>query len=137
MGFGAAIKSVLSNYATFRGRARRSEFWWFALFFLLIIFGVAGVNIALADPDGGGTSVLATVHGLVVLALIVPSLAVRVRRLHDAEFSGWWILIAFIPFIGMLTLLVLSLIDGTHGPNKYGPDPKNRTPQDLGPLAYS
>lgn len=137
MGFGAAIKSVLSKYATFSGRARRSEFWWFTLFFLLIIVGIPVLNAALTAPDRTGTSPLAVVHGLVVLALLIPSLAVRVRRLHDAEFSGWWILIAFIPFVGALTLFVLSVIDGTHGPNKYGSDPKDREPQNLGPLAYS
>ncbi|MFD6351578.1 DUF805 domain-containing protein [Nocardia tengchongensis] len=137
MGFGAAIRSVLSNYATFSGRARRSEFWWFTLFHLLIFIGMPVLNVALTASDSTGASPLGVVHGLLELALILPSLAVQVRRLHDAEFSGWWILIAFIPFVGALTLFVFSVMDGTHGPNKYGSDPKDREPQNFGPLAYS
>ncbi|MGW2661521.1 DUF805 domain-containing protein [Nocardia tengchongensis] len=137
MGFGPAVKSVLSNYATFSGRARRSEFWWFTLCYLLIIVGMAVLDGALRAPDSTDSSPLAIVLALVVFALFIPSLAVRVRRLHDAEFSGWWILIAFIPLVGALTLFVLSVIDGTHGPNKFGSDPKDREPQNLGPLAYS
>ncbi|MFE3797256.1 DUF805 domain-containing protein [Nocardia tengchongensis] len=137
MGFGASIKSVLSNYATFSGRARRSEFWWFTLFHLLIFIGMPVLNVALTASDSTGTSPLGVVHGLLELALILPSLAVQVRRLHDAEFSGWWLLIAFIPFVGALTLFVFSVMDGTHGPNKYGSDPKDREPQNFGPLAYS
>ena len=87
---------------------------------------------ALVDPTVGMAAMsgpamgLWAVYGLIMLGLLIPSLAVSIRRLHDTNRSGWWILIGLIPFLGALVLIVFYLLDGTPGPNKYGPDPKGR-----------
>ena len=98
MNFADAVRSVFSKYATFTGRARRSEFWWFVLF-SAIVNTVASVLDAVVGNK--------LIEILVTLALLLPSLAVTVRRLHDTGRSGWWILIALIPLIGVIVLLVL------------------------------
>ncbi len=113
---------VLKQYADFNGRARRMEYWMFVLFnmmiaiILLIIDNVIG--IAFEDIGYG------PLYLLYCLAIIIPSLAVAVRRLHDSGKSGWWILISFIPIIGGIWLLVLFLMDSDPGDNEYGPNPK-------------
>ena len=127
MGFGEAVKSFWSNYATFRGRSRRSEYWWIQLFLVLTNLAVAAVDLALMNGDidrfianGGGGIV-----GLVwILVTIVPALAVLVRRLHDTGKSGWWVLIGFVPFVGTIVLFVFSVLDSDTGDNKYGESPK-------------
>jgi len=107
MGFFGAIKSVLSKYATFSGRARRSEYWFFVLF--CILWGwIPIVNIIL------------------LLVFLIPSLAVAVRRLHDIGRSGWWLFINFIPILGSIVLLVFYCTDSEYGDNQYGPNPKRR-----------
>jgi uncharacterized membrane protein YhaH (DUF805 family) len=100
MNFQEAVQSVFSNYAKFRGRACRSEFWWFQLFLLLGGI-VAGLLDLFANTNFLGGSPLAT---LFWLATIIPDLAVTVRRLHDTDSSGWWILLGLIPLIGMIVL---------------------------------
>ncbi|MFE3196146.1 DUF805 domain-containing protein [Nocardia sp. NPDC059240] len=126
MGFGASVKSVLSQYATFRGRATRSEFWWFSLLYYLLIIVSAVLN-------GTAGSLLLLV---VLFGLLIPSLAVQVRRLHDIGYSGWLSLIVVIPYLGALALLCVLMMDGTHGPNQYGPDPKNRASIDFDEPTY-
>ena len=127
MGFGEAIKSFWSNYSTFKGRSRRSEYWWIQLFLVLTNLAVAAIDLALMDGDvdrfianGGGGIV-----GLVwILVTIVPALAVLIRRLHDTGKSGWWVLIGFVPFVGTIVLFVFSVLDSDAGDNKYGASPK-------------
>ena len=127
MSFGEAVKSFWSNYATFRGRSRRSEYWWIQLFLVLTNLAVAAVDLALMNGDidrfianGGGGIV-----GLIwILVTIVPALAVLVRRLHDTGKSGWWVLIGFVPFVGTIVLFVFSVLDSDAGDNKYGESPK-------------
>lgn len=127
MGFGAAVASFWKNYATFTGRARRSEFWFISLFLLLTNLATAAIDFVLLGNDverfianGGGGIV-----GLVwILATIVPALAVQVRRLHDINKSGWWVLIGFVPVAGFIVLLVFSVQDSDVAENKYGPSPK-------------
>lgn len=130
MGFGEAVKTVLSKYATFSGRARRSEFWFWALFVTLInivmsalVTATGGLTI---DPDTGDMGIGATyiVWMLIGLALLLPNLAVMVRRLHDTDRSGFWWFISFVPFVGAIVLLVFWLLDGTPGSNRFGPNPK-------------
>jgi uncharacterized membrane protein YhaH (DUF805 family) len=131
----------LRKYATFRGRARRKEYWLWQLFLILLfvgltawLFGAAGPIPPGATPEeisaileaSSGTTLPASLIGIASLALVLPSLAVSVRRLHDSDKSGWWILIG-LTAIGGLVLLVFYLLDGTAGPNKHGPDPKGRT----------
>lgn len=117
------MQQPLRKYADFNGRARRMEYW---MFFALNI----GVSVVANILDGvlGMTGMVAGVYGpltlLAFLALIVPGIAVGVRRLHDQDKSGWWLLLAFVPIIGALVLLVFMFLEGTKGDNQYGPDPK-------------
>ncbi|MFL5297531.1 MAG: DUF805 domain-containing protein [Phenylobacterium sp.] len=116
----------LRKYATFTGRARRMEYWLFWLFAVILQFVVGLLTGGFgSDPMHPAVGLGLIVYCLIALALFVPSIAVGVRRLHDTERSGWWLLIAFIPIIGALVLLVFFLLEGTRGPNKYGPDPKD------------
>ena len=110
---------VLSKYAVFDGRARRKEYWMFVLFSIVI-------SLVLAFIDGlAGTSSL--IGGIYSLAVLIPSLAVSVRRLHDTDRSGWWLLIVLVPLIGAVVLLVFSVQDSTVGQNQYGMNPKELT----------
>jgi len=127
MGFTEGVKSFWSNYATFKGRARRSEYWFIQLFLIITNVAVAAIDLALMNGDvdrfianGGGGIV-----GLVwIFVTIVPALAVLVRRLHDTGKSGWWVLMGFVPFAGAIVLFVFTVLDSTPGENKYGLSPK-------------
>jgi uncharacterized membrane protein YhaH (DUF805 family) len=114
MGFSEAIATCFSKYATFSGRAPRWEFWFFYLFG--VIAGLVGELIDLA----AGTTVIRVLIGL---ALLLPNIAVSVRRLHDIDRTGWWYLLVFVPLIGWIVLLVWYCTRGTFGPNGYGLDP--------------
>jgi uncharacterized membrane protein YhaH (DUF805 family) len=126
----------LIKYAEFSGRARRAEYWLFQLFIMIAVIVVCGVagGIAAGARAGSNSGAVAfaglilIVAGLGSLALIIPSLAVTFRRLHDIDKPAAWILVTFVPVIGPIVLLVFCLIDGTPGPNQYGPDPKGRAP---------
>lgn len=107
--------AVVQKYAVFQGRARRKEFWMFVLFYAIFGF-VAGILDGIL-----GTYLIVP---LLSLAMIVPYLAVTVRRLHDIDKSGAWFFIAFIPVIGGIWLLILLATEGTRGDNNYGSDPK-------------
>lgn len=126
-----AVKSVYSNYANFGGRARRSEYWYFILFMLLVELACIIVS-AVIGRAGDGPNAIGMVIGLALmlfgLASIIPGLALTIRRLHDSDRSGWWILIGLIPFIGGILLLIWYCTPGTTGPNKFGPDPKTASP---------
>ncbi|MGB0901783.1 DUF805 domain-containing protein [Halocynthiibacter sp.] len=115
MTFGQSIKTCLSKYVTFSGRAQRSEYWWWSLFVIVLTYGVMFIEIAVL-----GTAVL---NLIISLALLLPGIAVTVRRLHDLDRSGWWILIAIIPLVGPIILLVWFCTKGTAGSNNYGQDP--------------
>lgn len=119
MTFTDAVRSAFRNYATFDGRARRSEFWFFALFTILAQAAAGLLDETLYFGAGRGPAA-----GLVSLLLFLPSLAVAVRRLHDGGRSGWWILICLLPLIGWLILLIWYLSRGEAGPNRFGPDPR-------------
>lgn len=118
---------VLQNYTAFSGRARRSEYWYFVLFNMIfaitamIIDNVLGTTFKM----GYGVSLpYGYVYLLYILVVMIPSLAVAVRRLHDVGKSGWFFLIALIPIIGSIWLLVLLATDSIQGDNKYGANPK-------------
>lgn len=116
------LKVVRDNYANFNGRARRKEYWMFALF--NVIFAVVAMvldNVLGIAINGVGYG---PIYGLYTLAVFVPGLAVAVRRLHDVSKSGWWLLIAFIPLVGGLYLLYLMVKEGDSGSNEYGSNPK-------------
>ena len=114
--------AVLKNYAGFSGRARRKEYWMFALF-NIIFFIVAMIldNVLGTAIEGVGYGLF---YFLYTLAVLIPGLAVSVRRLHDVGKSGWMILIVLIPIIGWIWLLVLMVTDSNPGENQYGPNPK-------------
>jgi uncharacterized membrane protein YhaH (DUF805 family) len=123
-------KVFLENYANFEGRARRSEYWYYTLCSFLIVIGLYVLTFVLAllaGPVGILTTVLIV---LFAIATIIPNIAVAVRRLHDTNKSGWWLLISFIP-LGGLVLLVFYFTEGTTGDNDYGPDPKQVSDKDI------
>ena len=116
------LKVLKEHYADFNGRARREEYWMFALFnaiamiVLMIVFG--GIAALLESPG------ILFISYIYLLAIIVPSLALIVRRLHDVGKSGWFYLINFIPLVGPIWLLVLFCTDSENGANKWGENPK-------------
>jgi len=107
---------VLERYAKFDGRASRREFWWYVLANVLIY-----VAFAILSQISGFFFAL---YVLAALALLLPSVAVAIRRLHDTNRSGWWLLIGLIPFVGGIILIVLYALEGTSGPNDYGVAPE-------------
>jgi uncharacterized membrane protein YhaH (DUF805 family) len=121
---------VLKNYAEFSGRARRKEYWMFVLFNLIFIITAGVLDNILGTTfkmDAGyGTQAMpyGWLYMLYALFVVIPSLAVAIRRLHDVGKSGWMILVALIPLIGAIWLIVLYCTAGDTGDNKYGPDPK-------------
>jgi uncharacterized membrane protein YhaH (DUF805 family) len=120
----------IRKYADFQGRARRSEYWSFTLmiFGIEIVFSVV-FNVLGGDMGGHfspAALIVGCIYGLGLLYLLIPSLAVAFRRLHDTDRSAWWILIGLIPLLGAVVLLVFYFLDGTPGPNRFGPDPKGR-----------
>ena len=117
MSFTEAIRSVLNQYVGFSGRARRSEYWYWVLFYIII-----GVIASLLDR-AVFNSTNSWFSYIVGLALFLPGLAVAIRRLHDTSRSGWWVLIGLIPVIGAIILIVFYVQD-SHGDNQYGPSPK-------------
>lgn len=112
---------VWKKYANFKGRSPRKEYWVFFLVNLVIIFVISSIERFIGMSASIYKSGLANLYGL---AILIPSLAVSVRRLHDTNRSGWWILIGLIPFIGSVVILVFMVIDSQPGENKYGPNPK-------------
>ncbi len=129
VGFTEAVKSVLSKYADFSGRARRSEYWFWGLATILG-YMVALILTAIAKPF----TLLAIIF---YLGILVPSIAVGARRLHDTGKSGWWLLISVVPLIGGIVLLVFTVTDSAPGSNQYGPNPKGVVgPGGMPTLAY-
>jgi uncharacterized membrane protein YhaH (DUF805 family) len=114
MGFAQAISAGFSNYVNFRDRACRSEYWYWILF-IVIAEIVAGIIDQVL-----GMQIVSSLFGLVT---IIPNIAVAIRRLHDLDRTGWWILLGFIPLIGWIILLIWYVAKGTDGPNRFGPDP--------------
>lgn len=129
MGLFEAVKSVFSKYATFQGRASRSEYWFFYLFNILLEIGLLIVGLILGAIVGDGTGALAgmgiayvllCIYGLIAL---IPSISVFVRRMHDIGRSGWWYWLALVPLVGVIILLVFLLTGSDRGDNQYGPEP--------------
>ncbi|MBK8198868.1 MAG: DUF805 domain-containing protein [Acidobacteria bacterium] len=134
--FPEAIQLFFKRYTDFQGRSRRSEYWWVFLMNLIVGF-VGGILLAVLGGYGSGDinpigMVLIGILAIYVLAIIVPSIALFVRRLHDINQTGWIALglyiLGVVPIVGLLASIaqiVIGVIPGTVGPNKYGPDPKN------------
>ncbi|MDE2042188.1 MAG: DUF805 domain-containing protein [Alphaproteobacteria bacterium] len=132
----------LKRYADFQGRSRRKEYWMFILL-QIILFIVVGIIAALlggfsnvsapnpTNPFSMLSGVTMGLFGILMLALIIPSIAVQVRRFHDQNRSGWFVLLGFVPYIGGLVVLIFMLLEGTKGPNRFGEDPKGQNLQDV------
>ena len=124
----------LRKYADFGGRAQRAEYWLFYLLFMIVyvtlIVASGGFEENNSGPSGVGL-VVALVAGLGVLGMLIPMIAVQVRRLHDTNRSGWWLFIGFIPLIGGLVLFVFTVLDSTPGQNRFGPNPKTGATEDV------
>jgi uncharacterized membrane protein YhaH (DUF805 family) len=118
MTFGEAVRSGFDHYATFDGRASRPAFWWWVLFVFLVGIAANLIDLAIGAP---------VFTALVGLGLLLPNLSVSIRRLHDTNRTGWWILIYLIPLIGLIVLLVFCLQQGDPGENRYGPPPATET----------
>ncbi len=115
---------VLRKYADFSGRASRKEYWMFQLI-NTIIFAVVGILMALLTSALHSIGfVFLGILGVYCLAIIIPSLAVSFRRLHDTGRSAWWLLIGLVPYIGSLVIIVFTVLDSQPGDNAYGPNPK-------------
>ncbi|MFK4101074.1 DUF805 domain-containing protein [Streptomyces sp. NPDC019531] len=106
---------VLKKYAVFSGRARRKEYWMYMLFVAIIYVVLLGIGLA---------AKMTWLPIIFYVGILLPSLGVTIRRLHDTGRSGWWILFGFVPLVGGITLFVFSVLDGEPGENKYGPNPK-------------
>lgn len=136
MSFVEAVRSGFNNYANFSGRALRSEYWWWVVF-----VWIAGIIASIIDRALGWSIYETTMYGvqqssgpvaaIVSLAVLIPGLAVLVRRLHDTDRSGWWFWLVLIPIIGWIVLIIFLASSGTPGPNRFGP------PRDGSALAYS
>lgn len=125
MSFTEAVQSGLTNYVTFNGRSSRSAYWWFWLFTFVAVIAAEIVSAIIKSP---------VIYLIVALALLLPSLAVAIRRLHDTGRTGWWLLIGLIPIIGTITLIVFYVQD-SDGPNQYGDRPDDTTDAGLSPIA--
>lgn len=113
------LKVVRDNYANFKGRARRQEYWMFAFINLIIILILNTIDRVAFSAD---MAILSSIYGL---AILIPGIAVAVRRLHDTDRSGWWALLGLIPIVGTIILIVMMCFDSTPGTNRFGPNPKH------------
>ena len=120
MTFAEAVRSGFDHYVKFDGRASRPAFWWWFLFGILV-----GIGATIIDAIIGSFGV---VSGLAALALLLPNLSVAIRRLHDTDHTGWWVLIGLIPIIGFIVLLIFYLRQSDPGENQYGPPPAEGVP---------
>jgi uncharacterized membrane protein YhaH (DUF805 family) len=114
MDFITAVKTCFSKYFTIEGRAARSEYWWFYLFTLILTIIANLIDVSMQN-------ILFSL--IVTLAILAPSICAAIRRMHDKDKSGWWLLILFVPLIGLLYILYLFVTRGTEGDNRFGPDP--------------
>lgn len=119
--------SVLKKYAIFSGRAQRAEYWYFALFNTIVSILIMAVDIfvigIVLGMDSSGAGILSIVYAI---AVVLPSLAVTVRRLHDTGHSGWWFFICLVPLAGPIILFVFMVQDSKPGQNQFGPNPKGK-----------
>ncbi len=113
---------VLKKYAVFRGRSQRKEYWMFCLFSTIISFAIGFIDVSLGTFDfETGYGLLG---GIYTVAILLPGVAVSVRRLHDTDRNGWWLFIVLIPIFGAITVFVFMVLDSTTGKNQYGDNPK-------------
>ncbi len=128
-----AIKTCFSKYVNFNGRARRSEFWWWYLFLVVVqivtqlidrLLGFGSTDVSTGTGSISVASSGGPISAIAMLALLLPTIAVAVRRLHDTNKSGWFVLLYLIPCVGLILMIVFSVKDSDPD-NQYGPNPKN------------
>lgn len=112
---------VLKKYATFSGRARRKEYWYFILFNMIVCALLSVIDRSIGTCSDSGIGYLS---GIYSVATLIPNIAVSVRRLHDTGRSGWWLLVSLVPVLGSLALVFFLVQNSKSGANQYGPDPK-------------
>jgi uncharacterized membrane protein YhaH (DUF805 family) len=117
MDFQTAIKEGWKNWLNFSSRARRSEYWYWHLFAFLLLIAATILDHAILHSAGPGP-----IYAIAALAVFLPGLAVAVRRLHDLDKSGWWLLLYLIPIVGVIIILVWVCTKGTPGANRFGPE---------------
>jgi len=117
MNFGEAISDGFSKYAEFNGRSSRSAYWWWLLFNFLVIVAASIIDAVIEIP---------VFTAIVLLGLVIPDIAITVRRLHDFDQTGWLVLICVLPFAGFVATIVFGCIGSSPGPNKYGPGPDGK-----------
>ena len=134
VGFGQAIKMGFKNYATFNGRSRRSEFWFFHLLHFFVSFGISLirvlVTIIVQDDNNSIANIFNGLIGIYNLVVLIPNIALAVRRFHDIGKSGYYVLLGLIPIVGTIIVMYYSCIDSEVNSNEYGPSPKYNNPQD-------
>ena len=122
VGFGEAVKQAFSHGFVYRGRASRSAYWWFVLF---EVIATVVLELLIVIPAATHSSAIVGLFLIIVsiamLYVALVGLALTIRRLHDIDRSGWWVLIGLVPFVGGIVLLVFSLLEGTPGPNRFQP----------------
>src|SRR5438105_1179695 len=129
MSFGQAVASYFQNYVNFHGRAPRSAYWWVFLFNVIVAVITSildqslGIAYTMQGPAGPISLGYGPIYSIYVLAILLPSLALSVRRLHDRDKSGWWFLLVFIPIVGAIILLIWFALPGTPGDNRFGTNP--------------
>jgi uncharacterized membrane protein YhaH (DUF805 family) len=120
MTFSEAVKSGFDHYVKFDGRASRPAYWWWFLFTILVAVAASIIDAAIGS--------FGVISGIAGLALLLPGLSVAIRRLHDTDHSGWWVLIGLIPIVGFIVLLIFYLRQSDPGENRYGPPPADGVP---------
>jgi uncharacterized membrane protein YhaH (DUF805 family) len=117
------VDTIKNKYVDFKGRASRSEFWYFMLFYLIIslVLSLVDSMVLGSGEKSSGTGLLSSIFSL---AMLLPSLGVSIRRLHDIGRSGWWVLVSLVPVIGFIVLIIFYVKDSQPGSNEYGPNPK-------------
>ncbi|MBP3210782.1 MAG: DUF805 domain-containing protein [Oscillospiraceae bacterium] len=133
MGFKEAINQAFHKFGDITGRARRSEFWYFSLFVWLVNFAFGIVIEAAGGYNSGGGRIFGALSGMASIALLIPSITLGVRRLHDIGKSGWNYLVILIPFVGWILLLIWFCRDSQQGDNQYGSNPKGSVGAGAGP----
>ena len=129
MSFGQAVASFFQNYVNFSGRAPRSAYWWVFLFNVIVAVVATildqslGMAYTMQGPSGPISLGYGPIYTLYLLAVLIPSIALAVRRLHDRDKSGWWFLLVIVPLVGAIILVVWFALPGTAGNNRFGPDP--------------
>ena len=123
----AAVRTVLSNYATFSGRASRPEYWWWVLSVILVMIVAGFLDAFVIAPllgfDAGDEAAGQPLSVIISLAILIPNIAVGVRRLHDIDRTGWWMLISLVPILGFIALLYFFVQPSSDGDNRFGPKP--------------